>query len=328
MAAEGRTAPVGSLVKIARRRRQRKRFHLPTFPFMSRPVACIGALYGGTERGLTADVLAARALGLRPLPVSTGLVMASHGRVTDQTEVPADTVSAQLEHLHAVDAPAALRIGALGSAKTAAVVFRYVERFREVEGPSAPVLLELIASGPSGETILDARGVDAVSEHLALADLVVLSRADAELVTGGEIRSLDDAQVAAQRAANRGARRVLITCGQLPARFTDAADDPGAEDASGDGLPRPGGEAAATPFFSDLYYDGEDFALFEGPAVERVGEAGGAGSALLLATLAGLLEGRDIMEALQLGKRFATEAVRHGAQSTPPRIDFGWERKA
>ena len=284
---------------------------------MSRPVACIGALYGGTERGLAADVLAARALGLRPLPVCTALVMASHGRVTDQTEVPADTVSAQLEHLHAVDPPAALRIGALGSAKTAAVVFRYVERFREVEGDGAPVVLELIASGPSGETILDARGVDAVSDHLAAADLVVLSRADAELVTGGEIKSLDDAQVAAQRAANRGARRVLITCGQLPARFYDAADDPGADDASGDGAP-------AQPFYSDLYYDGEDFALFEGPAVERPGEAGGAGSALVLATLAAMLEGRDVLEALQLGKRFATEAVRHGATEQPPRVAFGW----
>jgi hydroxymethylpyrimidine/phosphomethylpyrimidine kinase len=283
---------------------------------MSRPVACIGALYGGTERGLAADVLAARALGLRPLPVCTDLVMASHGRVTDQTEVPADTVSAQLEHLHAVDPPAALRIGALGSAKTAGVVFRYVERFRELEG-DAPVILEIIASGPSGETVLDARGIDAVSEHLALSDLVVLGRADAELVTGGEIKSLDDAQVAAQRAANRGARRVLITCGQLPARFFDAADDPGAEDASGDGAP-------AQPFYSDLYYDGEDFALFEGPAVERQGEAGGAGSALILATLAAMLEGRDVVEALQLGKRFATEAVRHGAAETPPRVAFDW----
>ena len=283
---------------------------------MTRPVACIGALYGGTERGLAADVLAARALGLRPLPVCTDLVMASHGLVTDQTEVPADTVSAQLEHLHAVDPPAALRIGALGSAKTAGVVFRYVERFREIEG-DAPVILEVIASGPSGETVLDARGIDAVSEHLALADLVVLGRADAELVTGSEIRSLDDAQVAAQRAANRGAQRVLITCGPLPTRFFDAADDPGAEAPSGDGAP-------AQPFYSDLYYDGEDFALFEGPAVERQGEAGGAGSALILATLAAMLEGRDVVEALQLGKRFATEAVRHGAGQSPPRVAFDW----
>ena len=197
-------------------------------------------------------------------------------------------------------------------------MFRYVERFRALEGAAAPVIFELIASGPSGETILDARGVDAASERLGAADLVVLSRADAELTTGGEIRSLDDAQVAAQRAANRGARRVLITCGTLPARFYDAADDPGAEPASGDGAP-------AQPFYSDLYYDGEDFALFEAPAIARAGEAGGAGSALVLATLAAMMEGRDVVEALQLGKRFATEAVRHGAQETPPRVAFSWE---
>ena len=61
------------------------------------------------------------------------------------------------------------------------------------------MVLDLVASGPSGETVLSARGIDAVAERLGAADLVTLSRADAELVTGGEIASLDDAQVAAQR---------------------------------------------------------------------------------------------------------------------------------
>ena len=43
------------------------------------PVAVIGAIYTASERGLSADVLAARALGLAPLPLCTSIVVASGG---------------------------------------------------------------------------------------------------------------------------------------------------------------------------------------------------------------------------------------------------------
>ena len=73
------------------------------------PVAVIGAIYTASERGLSADVLAARALGLAPLPLCTSIVVASGGRVTDVTDVPVDTVIAQLEHL-AASGPLARRV--------------------------------------------------------------------------------------------------------------------------------------------------------------------------------------------------------------------------
>ena len=253
------------------------------------PVAVLGALYTATERGLAADVLAARALGLAPLPLCTSIVVASGGRVTDVTEVPVDTVIAQLEHLGSMDGIQGVKIGILGSAKTAIAVL-------DVAGQiGGPVVLDLVASGPSGETVLSARGIDAVAERLGAADLVTVSRADAELVTGGEIASLDDAQVAAQRIHNRGARAVVIRCGSMPYRFYDAADDPG--------------QGAGGPLWADLYYDGDDFALYEAPLLDA--QPDGASSAFALAALAGLIEGRPVEQALQSAKRVATDAVRH-----------------
>ena len=77
------------------------------------PVAVVGAFYTASERGLAADVLAARALGLAPLPLCTSIVVASGGRVTDVTEVPVDTVIAQLEHL--ADGRRRARVSRLGS---------------------------------------------------------------------------------------------------------------------------------------------------------------------------------------------------------------------
>ncbi len=267
------------------------------------PVAVIGATYTVSERGLAADVLSARALGLAPLPVCTSIVVASGGTVTDVTDVPVDTVVAQLEHLRQSGTITGVKIGVLGGPKTVASVLDSVGSW------GVPVVLDVVASGPSGETVMEARGIDALVDRLGAATLVTMSKADAELVTNTQIESLDDAQVAAQRLHTRGARGVVIRCGSLPYRFYDAADDPGADG--------PG------PFFADLYYDGEDFALYEAPLLDA--HPDGASSAFALAALAGLVDGETAEVALQRAKRFATDAVRAATEvdGRAPRLGFG-----
>lgn len=269
------------------------------------PVLVVGGLYAGSERGLAADLLAARAVALAPLPICTQLVMAGGGRVTDVTDVPTDTVAAQLEHTLAVGSVAGVKLGILAGHHTARVVLDAVAEL------GVPIVMDLVASGPSGETVLTSKGVDAVADRLSVATVVTVSRQDAELVTGGEIASLDDAQVAAQRIVGRGARSVVVRCGQLPYRFYDAADDPG-------------GDGQVGPFSFDLFYDGEDFALFEAPLLP--GETPeGASSAFALATLARLVAGDPVEVALQHAKRFATEAIRQHSEGAAPRLAYDWD---
>lgn len=274
---------------------------------MSSPrLAVVGALYAGGERGLTADILCARALGYAPAPVCTQLTVAGGGRVTDVTDVPTDTVAAQLDHTFANGPVAGVKLGILAGHHTAGVVLDACKAF------GVPVVLDLVASGPSGETVLSAKGIDAIAERLAIPTLVTISRADAELVTGGEITSLDDAQVAAQRMTNRGARVVVIRCGSLPYRFYDAAEDPGAHSAITESLS------------FDLAFDGEDFSLFEATLILEPTPAG-ASSAFAIAALDGLIRGASADEALQQAKRFATEAVRHARPGDPPLLDPFWD---
>ena len=83
-----------------------------------RPVAVIGALYTAGERGLAGDILAARARGLAPMPVCTSIGVAGEGRGTDVTDVPVDTVIAQIDHLKAAGTVSGVKVGILGSAKT------------------------------------------------------------------------------------------------------------------------------------------------------------------------------------------------------------------
>ena len=272
-----------------------------------RRLAVVGGLYAGSERGLTADILVARALGFAPVPICTQLVMAGGGRVTDVTDVPTDTVAAQLDHTFATGAIAGVKIGILAGHQTAEVVLDACDAF------GVPVVLDLVASGPSGETVLSAQGIDAVAARLGIPRLVTISRADAELVTGGEIASLDDAQVAAQRIVNRGARHVVIRLGALPYRFYDAADDPGGADSP----------VGPPPFSFDLAYDGEDFALFEAPLLPEPTPEGGS-SSFAITALSALVDGRPVDEALQLAKRYATEALR---QSDNGLLRADWETR-
>lgn len=267
-------------------------------------IACIGAVYAGSELGLAADVLASRALQMAPLTVCTAIVAASHDRVSDLTEVPSDTVRSQLEHLTTVGQVEGARIGVLGSHQNAHAVLEWADSL------SGPVVLEAIASGPSGETLLPARGIDALTSRLGIADLVLISRRDAELLSGGEIHSLDDAQVAAQRIVNRGARRVVVQCGVLPARFFDAAEDPG-------------GDGATPEFSSDLYFDGEDFSLFERPPLQQIT---GTQSIYAITALKTLIEQRPLEHALQASTQESVESVRWAQETTGGdlRIAYNW----
>lgn len=247
----------------------------------------IGALYPGIERSLSADILTAKALRGQAYPVCTALVVAGHGIVTDVLNVPTDTVSAQLEHLFKTTAPTGAKVGIVGHPATVRVIFDMLD-----EHLDGPYVLDLTLSGPSGEDIVNQRTLDALTERLDQPDLVAIRRTDAQLVAGMEIPSLDDAQVAVQRIAQLGACRVLMRCGQIATHFFDADSEP-------------------PDYAVDLYYDGDDFALFEAPHLDLNGTHG-ASSALLVPLLRDLSQGVNLPEALQDAKAYVTEGLRHG----------------
>jgi len=248
----------------------------------------IGALYPGIERGLSADLIATRALEGQAFPVCTSLVVAGHGVVTDVLDVPTDSVAAQLEHLFETQEPTAAKVSVVNHPATVEVVFRHLDQL------DGPLILDMTLSGPSGEDTVDQRGIEALNDHLEQADLVTLRVQDASLIAGMKIPSLDDAQVAAQRVGQLGAERVLLRCGQLPTHFFDT-------------------DSPAPEYAVDLYYDGDDFALFEAPYVQA-DDLHGASSAYLMSILRAIADGQSFPEALQAAKAYVTEALRHGVE--------------
>ena len=242
------------------------------------------ALY--PQRGLTSAIAAGSALGLGVYPVCTALAAVSHGRATDITEVPSDAVRAQLEHYAAAVPTQGVLVGALGGHDAVGSAFDFAASAK------APFVLDLEISGPYGVTLLDARGIDALADRLDEPDIVIASATDAELMSGGAIESIDDAQVAAQRIVRKhGVRAVVIKCGVLPARHF------GKNGAHGE------------PFSSDLYFDGSEFALFEAPYLGGM-RTDGASSAFSVAILKALADGKRPLEAVQDGKRYVSDVLR------------------
>jgi hydroxymethylpyrimidine kinase/phosphomethylpyrimidine kinase len=211
--------------------------------------------------------------------------VAGDGIVTDVLNVPTDTVSAQLEHVFQTRSPTSAKIGIIGATPTIATVFDHLQTL------DGPVVYDLTVSGSSGEDVLGQRGLDVVTDHLNVPDLVTIRLNDASLVAGMEIPSLDDAQVAAQRLAQQGARRVLIRCGKLPTHFFDR-------------------EATPPDYALDLFFDGDDFALFEAPYLSDIEELHGASSGLLLPLVKHLQDGMELEPALQRAKGRVSEALR------------------
>lgn len=245
----------------------------------------VGAQYPGITRGLSADLLATQALSGTAFPICTSHVVAGGGVVTDVLNVPTDTVSAQLEHVFETRSPTSAKVGIIGATPT---VDRVFEHLHSLDGP---VIYDLTVSGPSGEDVLGQRGLEVITEHLSEPDLVTIRRTDAALVAGMEIPSLDDAQVAAQRLAQQGAEHVLLRCGKLPTHFYDQ-------------------DATPPDYALDLFFDGNDFALFEAPYLDHLEAHHGASSGLLLPLLHYLQSGMDLEPALQRAKGRVSEALR------------------
>lgn len=243
-----------------------------------------GALYPSVERGLVPALHTARALGGQAFPVCTSLVVAGNGKVTDVLDVPSDTVEAQLEHLFSTSTPSGALVGIVGQDTSVEVLFRQLGQHLQ-----GPLVLNLTLSGPNGEDIADGRVREDLVKRLPLVDLLVVNREDAELLVAMEIKTLDDAQVAVQRLHKLGARKVCLLAGNVPTRTFDTEP---------------------SDHMADLYFDGEEFALFEAPVLPNY-TAQGASGVFCTAALYALSQGKPTEEALQFAKVYVTESIRH-----------------
>jgi hydroxymethylpyrimidine/phosphomethylpyrimidine kinase len=231
----------------------------------------------GGGAGIQADLKTFAAHGVYGTSALTAVTAQNSLGVTMIEAMPADLVTAQLEAVMSDFGTHAAKTGMLA---TAAIVEAVGAAVQDLEIPYLVVDPVIRATG--GEPLLDDEALAAMTtELLPRAFLVTPNLAEAEMLSGVEIRTEADRRAAAQRIAALGATAVLIT----------------------------GGHAAGNDILDLLYWNGE-FREFRSARVPGV-HTHGTGCTFAAALTAHLALGRALHDAVPRAQHYVAEAIRH-----------------
>lgn len=224
--------------------------------------------------GIAADLKTFVAHDCYGVAAVTALTVQNSQGVKSTHITPAAAVRAQLDALLEDVQIAAVKIGMLGNKANAAVVAEFLDR-----GKFAHVVLDPVARAQSGGAeLVDAAGLKYIAEELMKrATVVTPNIAEAEALTGLEIKDVNAMKEAAQKLFERGARTVLVKGGHMERAI-------------------------------DVFFDGTQMHLIGGDKVKSE-NTHGSGCTLASAIAAGLAEGKPLNEAVVLAKVYVTKAI-------------------
>lgn len=153
----------------------------------------------------------------------------------------------------------------------------------EVSRYNFPLVVDPVMVAKSGAPLLRPEAINALKEHLLpLATVVTPNKFEAERLSGVEIKSLKEAEVAAERISEMGPKAVVVKGGHL--------EDAGVTDI--------------------LYYKGR-FWRFTSPRLDAK-TTHGTGCSFSAAIAAGLAKEMDVPEAVENAKNFVALSIKFG----------------
>ena len=227
--------------------------------------------------GIQADLKTFSRLGIYGMSVITALTVQNTAGVFGVMAIPSDFVARQLDAVLSDIPPDALKTGMLSNTAIVEVVAGKVREYG-----LAKLVIDPVIQSKSGMPLLDPDAITAFQRFLLPLALVITPNIEeAEILSRRKIRTAGDMEEAALGIHAMGARHVLVKGGHM--------------------------EGDAT----DVFFDGKDFLHLR---EERIAtrDSHGTGCVLSAAITAHLAAGRTVVEAVQLGKGFVTEAIRNG----------------
>jgi hydroxymethylpyrimidine/phosphomethylpyrimidine kinase len=188
----------------------------------ARPVVlAIGGLDPSGGAGIVADARAIAASGAHPACVATALTVQSTAGCVDVAPVEAEVLRAQIAHLVAAQAPAVVKIGALGGGEVARVVAQFLATC------TCPVIVDPVSAAsvaaPGGRPLADAAARAILASEIVPRGVIVCANGpELEALTGAPAGAPGAAIEAARVLLGRGARAVLAKGGHWVAG--DATD--------------------------------------------------------------------------------------------------------
>jgi hydroxymethylpyrimidine/phosphomethylpyrimidine kinase len=224
--------------------------------------------------GIAADLKTFAAHNCYGVAAVTALTVQNSQGVKSAHITPAATLRAQLDVLLEDVAITAVKIGMLGNRANAVAVSEFLDR-----GKFAHVVLDPVARAQSGGAeLIDAGGLKYIGDELMKrATVVTPNIAEAEALTGMEIKDLAAMKAAAQKLIERGAHAVVVKGGHMEKAI-------------------------------DVFFDGTALETLGGDKVKSE-NTHGSGCTLASAIAAQLAEGKPLLEAVVLAKAYVTKAI-------------------
>jgi hydroxymethylpyrimidine/phosphomethylpyrimidine kinase len=227
--------------------------------------------------GAAADLKTFAAQNCYGVAVIAALTVQSTQGVKSTHITPAATLRAQLDAIAEDMRLAAIKIGMLGNRANVMVVAEFLDRVKNVNVVLDPVVKPSLG----GADLLDAGGVRCLTEELLRrATVVTPNVAEAELLSGIEIRDVAAMEAAARKIVERGARAVIVKGGHMEKPV-------------------------------DVLFDGNEVLALGGEHI-RTQNTHGSGCTFAAAVAAQLACGRSLSESATLAKAYVTKAIENG----------------
>jgi hydroxymethylpyrimidine/phosphomethylpyrimidine kinase len=240
-------------------------------------VLTIAGSDSGGGAGIQADLKTFTALGVFGMTAITAVTVQNTNGVDSYEELSPETVA---EQIRAVVTDIGVDAAKTGMLASAAVVMAVADAIAETQ--VANLVVDPVFVSKHGHSLLAPDAVDALRERiLPLATLVTPNLPEAAGLTGLTVESRDDMRKAGDAILGFGPRAVLVKGGHLEG---DTADD--------------------------LFVDGDGERWIEGERIDTP-NTHGTGCVLSAAIAAHLARGEALIDAVQGGKVFVTEAIRH-----------------
>ena len=240
------------------------------------PVALtIAGSDSGGGAGVQADLKTFAALGVHGTSAIACLTAQNPRQVRAVEPCPPKMLRQQIEAVFDELHPAAVKTGMLFSAANISVVTAFFK------GRKCPLVVDPILVSTSGAKLLEPAGMKILqTQLLPLATLVTPNLAEAAILAGKSIDSIETMRTAAKKIHKRFGCAVLVKGGHL--------------ENSREAL--------------DVFFDGETELLLSAPFVKGV-RTHGTGCTYSAAICAALAQGHDLPRAVEIGKKFITAAI-------------------
>jgi hydroxymethylpyrimidine kinase/phosphomethylpyrimidine kinase len=244
-------------------------------------VLTIAGSDSGGGAGIQADLKTFSALGCYGMSVITALTAQNTTGVTGIHPVPPDFVRQQMEAVLSDIGVNAVKIGMLFSLELIKTVADTLAEYQ-----ISNIVLDPVMIAQSGDKLLQDDAIEAISSHLLpMADILTPNLPEAEVLTGGAIKSRSERIKAAEKLSQTGCKAVLIKGGHLEGNHSN----------------------------DHLYIAAENRTIeLEGERILTRNNHG-TGCTLSSAIASMLARGNSLEEAVSLGKEYIHGAIKAGA---------------